>query len=106
MMATQEENLFEFATFDEKESEHIAAPRYSYWKSVWRTFVRSKVTIFLSIFVILLVVFALVQPLYSGYSPMIAPNINTPEMKYLTPSPTSAKYSTSETVSVGYSMMN
>lgn len=31
-------NLFEFADFDELESEHIVAPRYSYWKSVWRTF--------------------------------------------------------------------
>ena len=81
MMATQEENLFEFAAFDEKESEHIAAPRYSYWKSVWRTFVRSKVTIPLTIFVIILVVFALVQPMYSGYSPMVAPNINNSEMK-------------------------
>ena len=30
MMEIQEENLFEFAEFDEKESEHIAAPRYSY----------------------------------------------------------------------------
>ena len=86
MMATQEENLFEFAAFDEKESEHIAAPRYSYWKSVWRTFVRSKVTIPLTIFVIILVVFALVQPMYSGYSPMVAPNINNSEMKYLPPS--------------------
>ena len=61
MMAKQEDNLFEFAAFDEKQSEHIAAPRYSYWKSVWRTFVRSKVTIPLSIFVIILVAFAMIQ---------------------------------------------
>ena len=86
MMERQEDNLFEFAEFDEKESEHIAAPRYSYWKSVWRTFVRSKVTIPLTIFVIILVVYALIQPLYSGYSPTIAPNINNSEMKYLPPS--------------------
>ena len=86
MMATQENNLFEFAEFDEKESEHIAAPRYSYWKSVWRTFVRSKVTIPLTVFVIVLVIFSLVQPLYSGYSPTVAPNINNSEMKYLPPS--------------------
>jgi hypothetical protein len=63
MMAKQEDNLFEFAEFDEKQSEHIAAPRYSYWKSVWRTFVRSKVTIPLSIFVIVLVAFAMIQPI-------------------------------------------
>ncbi len=80
------ENLFEFAAFDELESEHIAAPRYSYWKSVWRTFFRSKFTVAVSILMIALVVFALVQPLYSGYSPTIAPNINDPDMKFLKPS--------------------
>ena len=29
-MEKMQDNLFEFAAFDEKESEHIAAPRYSY----------------------------------------------------------------------------
>ena len=85
-MAREEDNLFEFADFDEKKSEHIAAPRYSYWKSVWHTFFHSKVTIFLSVFVIALVIFALIQPLTSGYSPTDAPNINNAEMKYLPPS--------------------
>ena len=33
--------MFEFAEFDETSSEHIEAPRYSYWKSVWRTFFKS-----------------------------------------------------------------
>ena len=80
------ENLFEFAVFDELESEHIAAPRYSYWKSVWRTFFRSKFTVAVSILMIALVVFALIQPLHSGYSPTIAPNINDPDMKFLKPS--------------------
>ena len=86
MMEIQEENLFEFAEFDEKESEHIAAPRYSYWKSVWRTFIRSKVTVALTIFLIVLISFALIQPLYSGYDPLIAPNINKAENQYLSPS--------------------
>ena len=80
------ENLFEFAAFDELESEHIAAPRYSYWKSVWRTFFRSKFTVAVSILMIALVAFALIQPLYSGYSPTIAPNINNADMKFLKPS--------------------
>ena len=80
------ENLFEFAAFDELESEHIAAPRYSYWKSVWRTFFRSKFTVAVSILMIALVAFALIQPLNSGYSPTIAPNINNPDLKFLKPS--------------------
>ena len=80
------ENLFEFAAFDELESEHIAAPRYSYWKSVWRTFFRSKFTVTVSILMIALVAFALIQPLYSGYSPIVTPNINNADMKFLKPS--------------------
>ena len=80
------ENLFEFAAFDELESEHIAAPRYSYWKSVWRTFFRSKFTVAVSILMIALVAFALIQPLHSGYSPTIAPNSNNPDLKFLKPS--------------------
>ena len=47
---------------------------------------RSWVTIPLTIFVIALVVFSLVQPLQSGYTPTVAPNINNQEMKYLAPS--------------------
>ena len=80
------ENLFEFAAFDELESEHIAAPRYSYWKSVWRTFFRSKFTVAVSILMVALVLFALIQPLYSGYDPKISPNINNADMKFLKPS--------------------
>jgi len=79
-------DLFEFAAFDELESEHIAAPRYSYWKSVWRTFFRSKFTVAVSILMVMLVLFALIQPLYSGYDPKISPNINNADMKFLKPS--------------------
>ena len=85
-MDTENLNLFEFAAFDELESEHIAAPRYSYWKSVWRTFFRSKFTVAVSILMVALVLFALIQPLYSGYDPKVAPNINNPDMKFLSPS--------------------
>ncbi len=77
---------FEFAEFDETESEHIAAPRYSYWGSVWKTFVRNKFTVAVAIFIIILVAFSLIQPLFSGYSPMIAPNINNQSMRFLSPS--------------------
>ena len=82
----EKQNLFDFAAFDRLESEHIAAPRYSYWKSVWRTFFRSKFTVAVTILMIALVAFALIQPLYSGYSPTDATNINNKEMLYLKPS--------------------
>ena len=85
-MENKTDDLFEFAAFDKLESEHIAAPRYSYWKSVWRTFFRSKFTVAVSILMIALVAFALIQPLYSGYSPTVAPNINNADLKFLKPS--------------------
>ncbi len=85
-MDTEDTNLFEFADFDELESEHIAAPRYSYWKSVWRTFFKSKFTVAVSILLILIIAFALIQPMISGYDPLIAPYVNDAEMRFLKPS--------------------
>ncbi len=79
-------DLFTFAEFDEMESEHIAAPRYSYWKSVFRTFFRNKFTVAVAVLLLFILCFALIQPMRSGYSPIVTPNINTPEMKFLKPS--------------------
>lgn len=79
-------SLFEFAAFDELESEHIAAPRYSYWRSVWRTFFKNKFTVAVAVLLVFIVAFALIQPRFSGYSPIITPNINNPDMKFLKPS--------------------
>ena len=81
--STEDASLFEFAAFDATESEHISAPRYSYWKSVWRTFFKSKFTVSVAVIMLVVVMFALIQPLFSGYSPVIAPNINNPEMKFI-----------------------
>lgn len=81
-----EDELFEIAEFDEKTSERIAAPRYSYWKSVWKTFINSKVAVGFAILVIFVVTFAFIYPAFSGYDPMEAPNINNSAMKYLPPS--------------------
>ena len=88
-MAEIKDDSFEFAEFDETESEHIVAPRYSYWGSVWKTFVRNKFTVAVAIFILVLVIFCLIQPLFSGYSPMVAPYINDQSMRFLSPS---AKY--------------
>ena len=78
--------LFTFAEFDETKSEHIEAPRYSYWKSVWRTFVKNKFTVGVCIFMLLVVVFAMIQPIFSQYDPMYMPNINNAAAKFLAPS--------------------
>ena len=78
-------DLFGFASFDKYESEHIAAPQYSYWKSVWRTFVKNKFTVAVAILMLVLVLFALIQPSISGYDPLIAPNVNDSEMRFIKP---------------------
>lgn len=85
-MNEQKNNPFDFAVFDENRSEHIDAPRYSYWKSVWRTFFSDKFTVLIAIIMITVVAFALIQPKISGYDPMVAPNINNASMKFLKPS--------------------
>lgn len=87
MIDSKDKELFEFATFDESSSEHIAAPRYSYWKSVWRTFINKKFIVGVCILMIIVVVFAMIQPTFSKYDPMNAPHINDPSMKFLSPSP-------------------
>ena len=84
-MSIKDNDMFSYADFDEYESEHIAAPRYSYWKSVWKTFFKDKFTVAVSIVLIVVVGFALIQPLFSGYDPMVAPNINNASMKFLAP---------------------
>ncbi|MBQ7173796.1 MAG: ABC transporter permease [Clostridia bacterium] len=81
-----EDELFGFAEFDEKKSEVIAAPRYSYWKSVWKTFISSKFTVAVAIFVVLVVSFSFIYPAFSDYDPMVAPHINDVDWKYLAPS--------------------
>ncbi len=81
---------FEFVAIDESASEHISAPHYSYWKSVFRTFFKSKLSIAMLILALFITVMAMIQPLFSGYNPLSSPNIldfslrfNAPNLKYL-----------------------
>lgn len=77
------DSRFEFVTHDATASEHIAAPAYSYWRSVSRQFFSKKTTVCLLIIVVLLSLVAFIQPLFSGYDPMIVPNINDASMRFL-----------------------
>ncbi len=80
-----EKDLFTFASFDKYESEHIAAPKYSYWKSVWHTFIKSKFTVGVAIVMLIMIGFAMIQPIISGYDPLIAPNVNDESMRFIKP---------------------
>jgi oligopeptide transport system permease protein len=66
---------FEFVEIDEQASEHITAPHYSYWKSVFRTFFKSKLAIGMLILASGIFLMAMIQPLFSGYDPLQSPNI-------------------------------
>lgn len=77
--------LFEKKIADESSSEHIAAPKYSYWGSVWRNFFHNKLAMVLLAIIIVVFLFAFIQPLFSGYDAMKTPNINNKSMHYIRP---------------------
>lgn len=77
---------FAFATFDVLQSERIAGPRYSYWKSVFQTFFKKKSSIFWLLLLLTLTMMSFIQPIVSGYDPAVSPNINKPATWYLSPS--------------------
>lgn len=72
--------LFAPANHDELASEKITAPRYSYWKSVFRVFFRNRVNIVVLSLLAVLVVFAFIYPVIIGYDPEVNPYINLTDM--------------------------
>ena len=81
-----EDNRFTFVQVDDSLSEHIAAPKYSYWGSVFRKFFSSKVAIAMLVISGFVVLMSIVQPMFSNYDPMIAPNVNNHSMWFIGPS--------------------
>ena len=71
-----DEELFSLVTHDSAESERIAAPRYSYWQSVFRVFFKNKFNIVVLALLALLIAFSYLYPLIIGYDPAIDPFIN------------------------------
>jgi oligopeptide transport system permease protein len=70
-----DKDLFTFQQADEFASEHIAAPKYSYWGSVFRQFFSSKIAIAMLCLTVFIVLMAFIQPLFSHYDPMDNSNI-------------------------------
>lgn len=85
-----------FAPFDnsEADSERITAPRYSYWKSVFRVFFRNKLNIVILGILAVLVMFIYIYPTVIGYDPEIDPYLYLLDSsaKHLTPSQAIAKH--------------
>ena len=83
------ENKFEFVKVYDSVSEHIAAPKYSYWRSVFRKFFSSKLAIVMLVISGIIILMSIIHPLISHYDPMITPNVNKPSSWY---NPPSAQY--------------
>ena len=71
-----ESELFARMDLDEFESERITAPRYSYWKSVFRVFFKKKINIVVLSILAVLIIFAYVYPAVIHYDADIDPYIN------------------------------
>ena len=61
------EELFQFIDSNAISSEKIVAPRYSYWKSVFRVFFRKKTNIFMIVVLLLMFLVAFVMPNFWVY---------------------------------------
>ena len=71
-----ESELFSPAEQDELASERITAPRYSYWRSVFRVFFRKKLNTVVLCLLAVLVLFSYIYPLAISYDPQVDPYIN------------------------------
>lgn len=82
--------LFSRVETDASDAERIAAPRYSYWKSVFRVFFRKRLNVVILVILAVLIVFAYVYPMFSGYDKY--QNVLVENGKHLTPSAAMDKY--------------
>lgn len=71
-----EDKRFVFVKTSDTESEKIAAPEYSYWRSVFRKFFSSKVAIFMLILMTAVLLMSFIHPMISKYDHQVNPNIN------------------------------
>ena len=83
-----DEELFAPVSRDELDSEKITAPRYSYWRSVFRVFFRKKLNIVILSILALLILFAYIYPAVIQYNPdeSIQEHILDGKASHLTPS--------------------
>ena len=79
----KQDDLFYFIGNDAVESEKIIAPRYSYWKSVFRVFFHKKINIVLLVFLGLILFSSFVMPLIWQYDPY--ENVRNAAAKNLSP---------------------
>lgn len=79
-----EEELFARVDHSDLESEKIAAPKYSYWHSVFRVFFKKKINIIILSVLVILIAFAYIYPQFSNYDKYA--NLLSSTTKHLSPS--------------------
>ncbi|MCI7550800.1 MAG: ABC transporter permease [Actinomycetaceae bacterium] len=77
---------FAFQKLDKTASEHIAAPRYSYWRSVFRRFFASKVAIVMLVIMVAVLAMSFIHPIFSQYDNMQTDFINDRSQWFQRPS--------------------
>ena len=82
-LGLSDEELFSHVDHSQAESEKITAPRYSYWKSVFRVFFRNKVNIVILSLLVIMILFAYIYPSLIDYDPFA--NLRDPNAKHLSP---------------------
>ncbi len=89
-----DEELFAPVAQDELASERITAPRYSYWRSVFRVFFRKKINIIALSLLAVLIIFSYVYPAIIGYDALVDPYIHLMDgsTKHLKPADAIAKF--------------
>ncbi len=78
------EELFAPVEFDDASSEKIAAPKYSYWQSVFRVFFRKKINIVILLLLAVIIAFAYIYPALVEYDKF--GNLLNGDAKHLSPS--------------------
>ena len=71
-----EADLFAPVSRDKLESEKITAPRYSYWKSVFRVFFRKKINVIVLSVLAVLIAFTYIYPAVIEYDAAVDPYLN------------------------------
>jgi oligopeptide transport system permease protein len=89
-----EQELFAPVDRDELASERITAPRYSYWRSVFRVFFRKKINTVVLVILAVLLLFTYIYPMAIQYDAEYDPyiNVNVAGGQHLSASEAMAKY--------------
>jgi oligopeptide transport system permease protein len=85
-----EEELFSIVDHSAVESEKIAAPKYSYWQSVFRVFFRNKFNIVILVLLAVVIAFSYIYPAFVEYDKF--GNLMDSTAKHLRPADAMAKF--------------